>query len=100
VDRLTHGRLDGRAALICIDRLTEKPLTALSAQRLDGEACAADSQDCGLLAVEFTEDSACQWNPPAPAPGVLVQGISDAQREACRGYVLEGVSASGLGCNQ
>jgi hypothetical protein len=51
------------------------------------------------LAVEFTEDNACQLNPPAPLPAVLVQGIGDAQREACRGSIVEAAGALGLGCN-
>ncbi|HEX2483806.1 MAG TPA: hypothetical protein VHQ66_00805, partial [Myxococcota bacterium] len=65
----------------------------------DGAPCAVASQDCGLLAVEFTEDRACQWNPPAPTPGLAVQGISDPQREACRGNALAGAQAAGLVCN-
>jgi len=86
--------------LVCIDtRAGAKPLTALSALRTDGAACSTASQDCSLLAVEFTEDRACQWNPPAPTPGTSVQGISDAQREACRGNILTGAGAVGLVCN-
>jgi len=93
-DAATYG------GLLCIDtRVGAKPLTALSARRIDGAACSTASQDCSLLAVEFTEDRACQWNPPAPAPGTSVQGISDAQREACRGNILSGAGAVGLVCN-
>jgi hypothetical protein len=86
--------------LICIDtRIGTKPLTAVSALRLDGAPCGSASFDCGALAVEFTEDNACQLNPPAPAPAVLVQGIGDAQREACRRSIVEVAGALGLGCN-
>lgn len=85
--------------LVCVDSTSAKPLTALSALRIDGAPCSTASADCGLLAVEFTEDRACQWNPPAPEPGVAVQGISDAQREACRLSILGGTGAAGLACN-
>ena len=85
---------------VCIDtRVGAKPLTALSATRLDGVRCAVQSGDCSALAVEFTEDQACQWNPPAPAPGLTVQGISEPQREACRDAILAGATAVGLVCN-
>jgi hypothetical protein len=86
--------------LVCIDtRVNAKPLTALSAVRVDGAPCSLASADCSLLAVEFTEDRACQWNPPAPAAETSVQGISDAQREACRIHILTGAEATGLVCN-
>jgi hypothetical protein len=76
----------------CIDAGSgSKPLMALSATRLDGARCAVGSRDCSLLAVEFTEDRVCQWNPPVPARGVTVQGITDAQREACRRNILGAV---------
>ena len=88
------------ADLLCIDtRVGTKPLTALASNRLDGADCAAASADCSAVAVEFTEDRACQWNPPAPAPGVQIQGISDAQREACRANILEAAEPAGLVCN-
>ena len=88
------------AGLVCIDtRVNAKPLTALAAVRVDGTSCSLASEDCSLLAVEFTEDRACQWNPPAPAVGTSVQGISDAQREACRIHILTGAEATGLACN-
>jgi hypothetical protein len=86
--------------VVCIDtRIGAKPLTAVSAMRLDGVPCAVQSGDCSALAVEFTEDQACQWNPPAPASGLTVQGISDPQREACREAILAGATAAGLVCN-
>jgi hypothetical protein len=84
---------------LCIDTFTIKPVTALSATRIDGEPCSLASDDCGLLSVEFTEDRACEWNPPAPEPGLVVQGISDAQREACRQNILSGVASAGIVCN-
>ena len=85
---------------VCIDtRIAAKPISALSAYRLDGAPCSTTSEDCSLLAVEFTEDRACQWNPPAPVPGVSVQGISDAQREACRQSLLLAAGSTGLVCN-
>jgi len=86
--------------VVCIDtRIGTKPLTAVRAVRADGAPCGTASFDCGALAVEFTEDNACQLNPPAPLPAVLVQGIGDAQREACRRSIVEVAGALGLGCN-
>jgi hypothetical protein len=86
--------------LVCIDtRIGTKPLTAISAFRADGAPCSSASQDCSALAVEFTEDNACQWNPPAPLLPILEQGISDAQREACRARLLAGAAVLGLPCN-
>jgi hypothetical protein len=87
-------------SLICIDtRVGAKPLTALSATRVDGAPCAVESTDCSALAVEFTEDRACQWNPPAPTAGLSVQGITDPQREACRQSIVGAATAAGLACN-
>jgi hypothetical protein len=85
--------------LLCIDTFSSKPTAALSASRVDGTPCAAASEDCGLLAVEFTEDRACQWNPPAPETGLLVQGIADPQREACRQHILGAAASAGVQCN-
>jgi hypothetical protein len=85
--------------LLCIDTGTTKPLTAVSARRVDGSPCSLASEDCSALAVEFTEDSACQWNPPAPQPGATVDGISDPQREACSQAIRDAVGSVGLLCN-
>lgn len=85
--------------LVCVDTRPTKPLTALSAFRLDGEPCASASADCGALAVSFTEDDACQLNPPAPEPGVVRQGIGAAQRAACRDAILDAAAGLGVSCN-
>lgn len=86
--------------LVCIDtRVLQKPLTAVTARRADGEPCSSESEDCSALSVEFTEDSVCQLNPPAPAEPVAASGISDAQREACRGFILDAAAPLGLACN-
>jgi Thrombospondin type 3 repeat len=92
-DGTTYGEV------LCVDTRPAKPLTFLAAERLDGAPCASETVECSALAVEFTEDSACELNPPAPAPGVVVQGLSSAQREACRDYVLEAASGIGVPCN-
>jgi hypothetical protein len=84
--------------LDCTDSTPAKPLTAVSAIRIDGADCSAQSADCSALAVEFTEDNACQINPPAPAPTVTVGSISDVEREACRAFILTGAEAAGLRC--
>jgi hypothetical protein len=87
-------------ATTCIDtRVSAKPLTAVTARRLDGEPCATQSFDCSALAVEFTEDNVCQLNPPAPAASVSLQGIGSAQREACRGEILAAAEPLGLSCD-
>jgi len=84
--------------LLCIDtRVNAKPFTALTARRLDGLDCGAGSADCSALSIEFTEDNVCQFNPPAPEPGTTAQGISAAQREACRASILE--AAVAIACN-
>jgi len=67
--------------------------------QLDQAPCATESDDCSVLAVTFTEDNACQLNPPAPAPQVEEQGISDAQREACRDAILDAAETAGLSCS-
>jgi hypothetical protein len=67
-------------------------------ESLDGAPCSTTARTLAL-SVEFTEDRACQWNPPAPAAGVSVQGISDAQREACRQSLLLAAGSAGLACN-
>jgi hypothetical protein len=85
--------------LVCIDTRAGKPLTAVTAQRVDGAPCSLASQDCSALAVEFTEDRACQWNPPAPAAPSVAAGISDPQREACRVAILEAAGPLALPCN-
>jgi hypothetical protein len=86
--------------LTCIDtRISAKPLTAVTARRLDAEPCATDSFDCSALAVAFTEDNVCQLNPPAPAAPVSLQGIESAQREACRAEILAAAAPLGLSCN-
>jgi hypothetical protein len=84
--------------LDCIDSSPAKPFTAVSAFRVDGTDCAAQSADCSALAVTFTEDNACQYNPPAPDVPLVVDGISDAERDACRGAILDGALAAGLAC--
>jgi hypothetical protein len=85
--------------LICIDTGTTKPFTAVSGLRSDGAACSLASQDCSAFAIRFTEDSACQWNPPAPLVGTSLGSISDPQREACSSAIRAAVDANGLGCN-
>jgi hypothetical protein len=85
---------------VCVDTGGgSKPVTAISATRIDGAPCAVQSADCSAVAVEFTEDRACEWNPPAPTAGSTVQGISDAQREACRTNLFEAAGSAGLECN-
>jgi len=83
----------------CVDTRPTKPLTAVVSLRHDGARCGAESQDCSAIAVTFTEDNVCQFNPAAPAESVERQGISDSQREACREYILEAVEGAGLTCN-
>jgi hypothetical protein len=85
--------------LTCLDTRPVKPLTAVSAQRVDGATCSLASADCSALAVEFTEDRACQWNPPAPEEPRKVSGISDPQRAACREAILDAAGPLGLPCN-
>lgn len=85
--------------IACFDTRPNKPLTAVVALRLDGTACATESEDCSAVSVEFTEDSACQFNRPAPADAIEVQGLSYAQREACRQAILAAGEGSGLTCN-
>lgn len=86
--------------LVCIDtRVLQKPLTAITARRVDGASCSTASEDCSALAVEFTEDNVCQLNPPAPAEPVEASGISDAPREACRSFILDAAAPLGLACN-
>ncbi|MDP3937876.1 MAG: DNRLRE domain-containing protein [Deltaproteobacteria bacterium] len=85
---------------ICIDtRIGVKPLTTITAMRVDGQRCGTGSADCSALAVEFTEDRVCQLNPPAPAPATSLQGISDAQREACREYILGAAGITMIECS-
>jgi hypothetical protein len=86
------------ADLDCTDSSPTKPLTAVSAVRIDGADCSAGNSDCSALSVSFTEDNACQLNPPAPALPVSVDGISDVEREACRDAILAGAHAAGLAC--
>jgi hypothetical protein len=85
--------------LTCIDTRPTKPLTAVTGKRLDEGPCGSESADCSAVAVTFTEDNACQFNPVAPEAPTVVQGISEAQREACRGLILEAAEAAGLSCN-
>jgi hypothetical protein len=85
--------------LLCIDTRAVKPLTAVTALRVDGAPCSLASEDCSALAVEFTEDRACQWNPPAPGLPASAAGISDPQREACRLAILEAAGPLDLPCN-
>lgn len=86
--------------LACFDdRPDVKPLTFLSAFRIDGAACGSASQDCSVLAAEFTEDNSCQYNPPKPESQVLRGEISALQREACRQRILDEAQAAGLTCN-
>jgi hypothetical protein len=85
--------------LICIDTGSTKPFTAVSALRVDGSACSLESQDCSALAIRFTEDSACQWNPPTPEPGEILDGISEPQRAACSQAIRDAVASVGLLCN-
>lgn len=86
--------------LVCVDtRISQKPLSFLSAFRIDGTSCAEDSADCSLLAVVFTEDNVCQYNPPVPETAVVLQGIPDAQRAACRDYLTAAAASIGLACN-
>ncbi|MGH0030586.1 MAG: thrombospondin type 3 repeat-containing protein [Myxococcota bacterium] len=86
--------------LRCVDdRPSVKPLTFLTAVRIDGAPCGSAAQDCSALAAEFTEDNACQFNPPGPAEQVLLGGISDAEREVCREQILSAATDAGLICN-
>lgn len=85
--------------LNCVDTRPNKPLTAVAAQRLDGEPCGTESLDCSAIAVTFTEDNACQFNPIAPDEPTEVQGISQLQREVCRSFILEAANAASLTCN-
>ena len=86
--------------LTCVDdRPDVKPLTYISAIRTDGEPCGAESQDCSVLAAEFTEDSACQYNPPRPDAQVLIGEISERERENCRDLILETAEVASLVCN-
>jgi hypothetical protein len=66
---------------------------------VDGAPCSTASEDCSALAVEFTEDNVCQLNPPAPGEPLALSGISDVQREACRGFILDAAAPLGLACN-
>lgn len=85
--------------LACVDeRPGTKPLTFVRAVRIDGEPCGFDSQDCSALAAEFTEDSVCQFNPPAPGVSVRGAEISGVQREACRGLILTEADRAALAC--
>jgi hypothetical protein len=84
--------------LDCTDSTPAKPLTALSAVRIDGADCSADSTDCSALAMTFTEDNACQFNPPVPGRSITVDGISDDERESCRALILRGSSGAGVAC--
>ena len=83
--------------LRCIDRRPGKPITALAAQRIDGAACAPESNDCSALSIEFTEDNACELNTPSESR--QIQQITEGQREACRIAVIDGAEAAGLECN-
>jgi hypothetical protein len=86
--------------LACFDeRPGVKALTFVGALRLDGAPCSTSSQDCSALSAEFTEDNACQYNPPAPAPQRVVDGIDAAQREVCRAAILRAADRAGLTCN-
>jgi hypothetical protein len=87
------------SAPLCVDTRPGKPLTVIAVTRLDQNMCAAESDDCSVLAVTFTEDNACQMNPPAPAPPTEVQGISDAQREACREAILDAAQGAMISCS-
>jgi len=86
--------------LQCIDdRSNTKPLAYVSADRRDGAACSLATPECSALTVEFTEDSVCQWNPPAPEPPLTVQGITTPQRDACRERIVGAAGSAGLACN-
>jgi hypothetical protein len=86
--------------LDCVDtRVSAKPLTFVSAVRVDGTPCASETPECSALAFEFTEDNVCQLNPPAPSAPVTIQGIGTAQRDACRTYIVTEAEAVGLRCN-
>ena len=86
--------------LVCIDeRPTVKPLTFVSAVRIDGARCGSASEDCSALSAEFTEDDTCQYNPPAPASQVLEGEISEGQRQVCRVLILDAAEAAGLTCD-
>ena len=84
----------------CVDtRILQKPLSAVTVLRQDGGACSSLALDCSAVAIEFTEDRVCQFNPPAPATGVTVPGISQAQGAACRDEILSSAMGYGLTCN-
>lgn len=98
VAEISDGTTYGEIA--CFDeRPGVKSLTYLGALRLDGAACGSDAVDCSALSAEFTEDNACQYNPPAPAGQVLVDGINDVQRDVCRARILEAAESAGLTCD-
>ena len=90
---------DTYSAPLCLDTRPGKPLTALVVTRIDQAPCSSESQDCSALTVAFTEDNVCQLNPPAPAPQIEEQGISDVQREACRAAILQAAQGAGLSCS-
>jgi hypothetical protein len=99
-DSLVYEGSAGPGVPDCVDtRMASKPLTFVSAVRRDGADCGTDSDDCSALAVEFTEDNVCQWNPPAPAPSTTGSGISDVQRAACRDRIVSAAEEAGLSCN-
>jgi len=86
--------------LVCFDERPEvKPLTFISALRIDGAACGSASQDCSALAADITESNTCQYNPPAPASQVLLGDIGDVQREVCRAVILAEAESAGLVCD-
>lgn len=87
------------AAPVCVDTRPGKPLTTISVTRIDQTPCATESDDCSALAITFTEDNACQMNPPAPAAQIEEQGITDPQREACREGILEAAEGAGVSCS-
>ncbi len=86
--------------LACVDdRPNVKPLTFVSARRIDGAPCGSTSEDCSAIAAEFTEDNSCQLNPPAPGLSVVEGEITDVQRAACRELILAAADAAALVCN-
>lgn len=86
---------DPTCLAICIleTRPTGLNLTALQ--------CSITQFDYSAVVEEFTDfggEPLCQLNLPVPDGSVLIEGLTDRQAMACRNYVLEAASASGLEC--
>ncbi|UCE87921.1 MAG: thrombospondin type 3 repeat-containing protein [Deltaproteobacteria bacterium] len=80
---------------ICVlARPTGLNLTALQ--------CSVDDPDFSAVVEEFTDfggEPLCQLNLRPPDPSLVVLGIGESQTLACRSYVIEAATASGLQCH-